>query len=133
MTESPLAKKLLVRADCRILVLNAPEAYVERLEPLPEGARVSTDAASGRFDQVHLFVGHRSALERDAGTALGALEPGGILWACYPKGAPGADLNRDRGWKALWDRGWQQVSQVSVDDRWSALRFRPLAETGEKR
>jgi hypothetical protein len=35
------------------------------------------------------------------------------------------DLNRDRLVAALADQGVQPVRQISIDDTWSALRFRP--------
>jgi hypothetical protein len=135
MTDSPLARKLLIRPGHRILVLNAPEGYVDRLDPLPEGATVSKEQGgepAGSFNQVHLFVGDRAQLQRDAAAALAlaGLEEGGVLWACYPKGGK-ADINRDRGWEPLLDQGWHQVTQVSIDETWSALRFRPLADIGK--
>jgi hypothetical protein len=37
----------------------------------------------------------------------------------------GTDLNRDRLWAALADAGVWPVRQVSIDQMWSALRFRP--------
>ena len=37
----------------------------------------------------------------------------------------GTDLNRDRLVAALADQGVQPVRQKSIDDTWSALRFRP--------
>jgi hypothetical protein len=57
------------------------------------------------------------------------VRPGGILWVSYPKQAKGprSDLNRDVLREELARRGWQAVSQVAIDDRWSALRFKALA------
>ena len=44
----------------------------------------------------------------------------------YPQGDQlGTDLNRDRLAAALAGHGVQPVRQVSLDDTWSALRFRP--------
>jgi hypothetical protein len=37
-----------------------------------------------------------------------------------------ADLNRDTLWPVLGEYGMRPVSQVAVDEVWSALRFRPL-------
>ncbi len=42
------------------------------------------------------------------------------------------DLTRDVGWETVAKAGWQAVSQISVDDTWSALRFRPAAEVGRR-
>ena len=36
-----------------------------------------------------------------------------------------ADLNRDTLWPVLGEYGMRPVSQVAVDEVWSALRFRP--------
>jgi hypothetical protein len=43
----------------------------------------------------------------------------------YPKGGR-ADINRDSLWPILAEDGFRPVSQVALDDTWSALRFRPL-------
>lgn len=40
-------------------------------------------------------------------------------------GQLGTDLNRDRLVAALADQGVQPARQISIDDTWSALRFRP--------
>ena len=46
----------------------------------------------------------------------------------YPKaGQLGTDLNRDRLWEAGRAHGLEAVAQVSVDDVWSALRFKAAA------
>lgn len=51
-----------------------------------------------------------------------------LAWISYPKaGKLGTDLNRDRLARAMTAQGIQPVRQVSIDDTWSALRFRPAA------
>jgi hypothetical protein len=52
-----------------------------------------------------------------------------------PKGSSKVptDLSRDVFWEALGYLGLRPVTQVSVDDVWSALRFRPVAEVGSRR
>jgi hypothetical protein len=45
----------------------------------------------------------------------------------YPKGTSrkfSSDITRDHGWDPVLETGMRAVSQVSVDDDWSALRFR---------
>ena len=127
VAEGALAKKLQIKAGTRVLVLGAPEGHLERLDPLPEGAEVKT-RAGGRaaFDVVHVFVDDRKSLDRRWAAASAAARPGGILWVSYPKQTSGArsDLNRDVLREELASRGWEAVSQVAVDERWSALRFK---------
>jgi hypothetical protein len=126
MASSQLAKKLVIKPGDRVLALDAPEGYLAWLEPLPPGAEVASEP-DGPFDVVHLFVRDGAALERAAPVALAAARPGGVLWVSYPKRSSGVstDLSRDSGWGPLERAGLVPVSQVAVDEVWSALRFRP--------
>jgi hypothetical protein len=134
---SPVFKKLLVRPDARVLILNLPPGTRAVLEPLPPGAVVdgalpADCAQAGGFDVVVCFVASRAELERCAPAALSALRPRGLLWFAYPKksGAIRTDMSRDEGWAVLTGAGWQGVAQIAVDATWSALRFRPVSEVG---
>lgn len=129
MAESALARKLLIQPGHSVLILNAPPGYLAGLQPLPDGA-ASTEQWSGPHDVVQLFARDRAQLERDAGAALSALKPGGLLWMAYPKPSdePGSDLTRDHGWGVLHAAGLVAVTQISVADDWNALRWRPNAE-----
>jgi hypothetical protein len=49
------------------------------------------------------------------------------LWVAYPK-ANRTDINRDTLWPILSEYGLRPITQVALDDVWSALRFRPLKE-----
>ena len=72
------------------------------------------------------FVSHVA----DVKPVLEHLQPlyarGERLWLCYPKksGAIVTDIDRDRGWNALAEQGFIGVAQISLDQTWSALRFR---------
>lgn len=133
-TARPLSRKLLIKPGHRVLFLNAPPGVEQALGPLPAGVDV-LHTPGGRFDVVHLFVRTRADVERDAMTALKSVRPGGVLWISYPKrsSATETDLSRDTGWESLKSAGWEAVSQVAVDDVWSALRFRPVTEIGTRR
>ncbi len=50
-----------------------------------------------------------------------------IVWVAYPKGTSKkfrCEFNRDTGWAAMGEAGFEPVRQVALDDDWSALRFR---------
>src|SRR5262249_55238801 len=106
-----------------------PAGYAERLEPLPEGVAL-VDLQPG-LDVVQVFARDKAALEQ-AVPALHSVRDGGLLWVCYPKGGKkaGTDLNRDLLWEELGRAGLTGVTLVSVDETWSAMRFRPAAEVG---
>ncbi len=136
MEPSSLAQKLQMRPGSRVLVVNAPEDYLAALSPLPEGAEVSEgEDATGQYDVVQTFVKDRLDVERYAALALGALRAGGVLWFSYPKQSSkvATDLTRDRGWDVVARAGLRPVAQVSVDDVWSAVRFRPEADVDPRR
>lgn len=40
MAESPLTKKLQVKAGYRMTVIHPPQGYTQRLDPLPEGVEM---------------------------------------------------------------------------------------------
>ena len=59
--------------------------------------------------------------------AVEAARAGGLVWISYPKGGK-SELKRDLLWDAV--PGWRPVTQIAVDETWSAMRFRPAAEIG---
>src|SRR5215469_10133931 len=126
---SPLARKLLIKPGSRVALIDPPAGYAERLCPLPDGAEL-VEVGPG-LDVLQVFVQDCAALDR-AAPALGSVRAGGLLWVCYPKGGrkAGTDLNRDLLWEAMAQHGLAGVTLVSVDDTWSAMRFRPAAEVG---
>ena len=124
---SELAKKLRITPDMALRVIGAPRD-TDALG-LPAQTR-----GSGPFDAVLLFTAKRGDIDRSAPAATGMVKPGGLLWVAYPKaGQLGTDLKRDTVWEAMKPTGWGPVTQVSLDEVWSALRFKPEAEISRTR
>jgi len=128
---SSLIKKLRIQPGQRLLVINAPEGYISTLGQLPEGVEV-IDVPNGIFDFVQVFVKSLSELEKQAPVAIKAVKYDGLFWICYPKQSSGikTDINRDTGWSVVQQAGLRPVTQVAIDDTWSALRFRPVERVG---
>jgi hypothetical protein len=126
MLESALAKKLQVKPGRHVLALHAPDGLGAALAPLPAGATLD-HRAKGQYDVVLLFAATRAMLDERITGARKALRPGGVLWVCWPKGSAHVptDLNRDALRLAGEAHGLQAVANASIDDVWSALRFRP--------
>ncbi len=124
MAISSLFTKLRYEPGMRICVLGAPAGFSAEVARLPKTIDRRT-ALRGRFDLVHAFFTRKSQVVRDAAKLKRAVEPSGILWISYPKGdALGTDLKRDILHDALAGAGLDGVSQVAVDDVWSAMRFK---------
>jgi hypothetical protein len=118
-------RKLRITGGQRLAVVHAPPDYLEGLGQLPEGVSVS-DSLEGEFDIVHGFYFTMEELEADVQALKAALDEDGILWVSYPKRSAktDSDLSRDIIWAALGEKGQTAVAQVSVDEVWSAMRFK---------
>jgi len=132
MANSSLRKKLRLPPGEPILILNPPQGYIESLGELPEGTTIAIQA-QGQFNFVHLFVKDSREFDKLNPMALKALEYDGTFWISYPKRSSKVetDLSRDVFWDLLTEAGLRPVSQVSIDDTWSAIRFRPSELVGK--
>ena len=129
--ENPLAKKLKLQPGEKNLILQAPESFKKAIEPIPFDP--SPQAAG--YDFVQLFVRNIEELEVKAPAAIKALKEDGKLWFCYPKKSSPlfTDLHRDHGWEVVHKAGYGGVAAVSIDDSWSALRFRHESKVDRKK
>lgn len=122
-----LIRKLRLPADRdRVLVLGAPDGYVEQLGLSSKHTDAGENRA-GDYDFVQMFFRSIREVEEGAAKALHAVKPDGLLWLCYPKGGAkaGTDLTRDKGWETVKAAGYDGIALISVDETWSAMRFRP--------
>jgi ribosomal protein L25 (general stress protein Ctc) len=57
----------------------------------------------------------------------------GLLWVAYPKRISGVetDLSREVFWEIMRAHGYKAVTQVYIDDTWTAMRFRHLDLIGK--
>ncbi len=120
---TPLVKKLGMRPDSQVLLVDPPPDFEQALGDLPAGVRLSLDPA-GRPDLVIWFA--RSAEGLDAGLKrLLPLTEGADLWIAWPKQASGLKrgLTQPGVRRAGLALGLVDFKIVSVDATWSALRF----------
>jgi len=128
-----ILKKLRMQPGQRVLILNPPPGYLEGLGDLPEGVRVA-DQPEGTFEFVQGFARDLAQLEKLAPVAAQAVKHDGLLWVAYPKKSAEveSDLSREVVWETVAKTGLRPVAQVSVNDVWSALQFRPLEKVGKQ-
>jgi predicted SnoaL-like aldol condensation-catalyzing enzyme len=130
---NPISKKLGLKPGVRALVVAAPSAYLKSLAPLPEGVVIS-EAMGGTHEFVQFFATRRSDIEKSAKKLLKSAAPGALVWITYPKKTSGveSDLSREEVWAAMTGMGWRPVSQIAIDEVWSALRFRPTEDVRKR-
>ncbi|MFM9987119.1 hypothetical protein [Flavobacterium sp.] len=66
-------------------------------------------------------------------TGLTNIEPDSVLWFAYPKGTSKikTDINRDTIRLTGEEFGITTVTAISINETWSALRFRPIDRVGK--
>lgn len=116
-----VAKKLQINPGQRVAVLRRPSDVTLDIEP----GDLTVDADSA--DTVIVFVTSSADLNSpDLDAVVRAGSRDALAWVAYPKaGQLGTDLNRDSLAARISERGVRPVRQISIDDIWSALRFRP--------
>ena len=97
----------------------------------PKGLRLDVPLAkSNAGAAVLVFASDSKTLNADGKPAIEAAKADRLSWIAYPKaGQLGTDLNRDKLWQLMEPFGIGAVRAVSIDDTWSALRFRPEKRT----
>jgi len=130
MPESPLSKKMKLRAGASAAVINAPENYVDELRH----DTALSPTLNGKFDWIQIFVKSKAELDGLAPKAAKALKPESLLWISFPKGTSKiqTDLTRDKGWGILQKLDLKWITLVSVNETWSAFALRPFKEGEEK-
>ena len=115
-----LTAKLQIKPGMQVALLAVPPdgPDLDGLGPL------ATDPAQA--GAVIAFARRRADLTGAAAPAVDAARDDRLAWIAYPKaGQLGTDINRDSLAAAVAELGIQPVRQVSLDEVWSALRFRP--------
>lgn len=116
--DDSIFKKMKVKPGMTVALLYAPPEY-----PDYDGF---SDVKGGRDDLVHLFITSKAELGERFADAADSVRDGGLFWLSYPKssGRQKYDLNRDSLWNLVIPYGWHPVSQVSLDEKWSAVRLK---------
>jgi len=124
MAGKTAAMKLGIKPGHTVYPINEPGDYAELVGGLPDGAALRDH---GPADVVHAFARTRAELTTHGQAAVDAAKPRGLVWISYPKGGA-SELKRDTLWDAV--PGWRPVTQIAVDELWSAMRFRRESEIG---
>ena len=125
MEKEAIFKKLKFGNSEYNLIINAPDEYLSILE----GAKFDTtpvESKIGEYDFVQIFASSQAEMETLVKNVAKAGKHDCLFWTCYPKsmGKIKYDLNRTTVWTALGLAGLRPVTQIAIDETWSALRGR---------
>lgn len=131
METNKLHKKLRLLDKTQICILQAPDAFLENIKPLTISTEIGNSPAS--YDAVLIFAPNVAALEDLLSLSAGIGPKDVLFWACYPKlsSALKSDINRDVIFHTAQRFGLRPVTQVAIDETWSAMRLRPHDRVGK--
>ena len=121
---TPLPKKLGIKENSRIALINAPRDFARELGELPDNAQIVTRITKP-LDIALLFVLSERALLRDFHKLAKKLASNGMIWVAWPKKSSGVatDLSEQRVRTIGLDSGLVDVKICAIDDVWSGLKF----------
>jgi hypothetical protein len=122
-----IIKKLKFRD--KAVVLNAPEDIEKEL--VKNDFNTSFDK-NGKSTNTLVFINNQKEFLKFLNSQLKKIEPDSVLWFAYPKGTSKikTDINRDTIRTTGEEFGITTVTAISINDTWSALRFRPIEKVG---
>ena len=124
---TPLFKKLNLKDQQEILVLNPPKSFEAELKKLA-GIKVLRKIPEAKDITFSLaFVTRQKEIDMNIRAIAGKAKGDAVVWFAYPKGTSKkytCDFNRDTGWSEVGKAGFEGVRMVAIDEDWSAVRFR---------
>ena len=111
-------------------VINAPEDLSKEFNDL--GFPAAFDKKIKSINTL-IFVNNKKECVHYLTKSLKNIEPDSVLWFAYPRGTSGIkiDINRDILRETAEEHGITTVTAISINDTWSALRFRPIDKVGK--
>lgn len=131
--DTALLKKLRLSVDEPALLLNAPEEFGVLMKKALKTKLHSEP--NGQYAYVQVFCYSCEDVAKFAPIAVSSCGHDNLLWMCYPKKSSKikTDITRDMGWSELEKLGYVGIALVSIDETWSAMRFRKAELTNTQR
>lgn len=122
---TPLLKKLGIKANDKVGLLNPPEYYLDLLGELPDGVTIASDLNDGDLNFVHAFYMHRADYEADFDTLKSAIQKDGMIWISWYKKASKmpTDITEDVVRDVALAGGLVDVKVAAIDKQWSGLKL----------
>jgi len=120
-------EKLNLKNQRTILVLNPPASFESELAALHGVTVLRNLQPLDAIDFSLAFVTTQKEVDTLAKAIAKRAKGDAVVWFAYPKGTSkryNSEINRDTGWQALGQAGFEPVRAIAIDEDWSALRFR---------
>ena len=121
---TPLAKKLGIKENFSIRLVNAPEYYFDLFTDFPREVNLAR-AAECNLDFIHYFTKNKAGLTKDILSLKKKLAPDGMIWVSwYKKSAKiPTDVTEDVIRSLALKSGLVDIKVCAVDEVWSGLKL----------
>lgn len=122
--DASLAKKLGLKPNTRLALIDPPEDFTKTLGELPRSVTIQKEL-SGQSDLIILFARKQEDLQNRIGEIIDKLEPSGKLWIAWEKKVSETtnDITQATVRKAGLALGLVDYKVCSIDTTWTGLLF----------
>ena len=118
---TPLIKKLGIKENMKVQLINAPAEYMSFLE-----ADISSQLVSKPKDAklVHIFAVSKKEMTKEFTTAIKQAKEGLIIWISWYKKSTGmqTDITEYTIREIVLPLGWVDIKVCAVSEKWSGLK-----------
>jgi len=121
---TPLAKKLGVKENHLIKLINIPDYYFNLFSDFPKEVRIATKEKSN-IDFIHYFSTTEAALTKDIPTLKKQLVADGMIWIswCKKSAKIPSDITEDIIRDLALKNGLVDIKVCAIDEVWSGLKL----------
>jgi hypothetical protein len=122
MSDKPVAERLQIKGERRLAVVGASAVVDNKIGVKKQRCDIS------EADVILLFAADRGQLDSTLPSMLEKAPRDAIIWIAYPKltSKLAGDLSRNRIHTLAAKSGLDTVSQIAIDDDWSAMRVKRI-------
>ncbi|WEA02282.1 DUF3052 domain-containing protein [Mucilaginibacter sp. SJ] len=121
---TPLAKKLGIKAGGKLLLVNAPDYYLDLFSDMSPDVYF-TDDISFENDVIHFFSKSADEYRIKLPELMKQIKQDGMLWVSWPKKASKVvtDITEDLIRNFALQMGLVDIKVCAVDEVWSGLKL----------
>jgi hypothetical protein len=121
---TPLEKKLGIRENFKLRLINIPGNYFDLFSTLPENIQIIEDTRIKK-NFIHYFTKESKEFYFLLPVLKSEIEPDGMIWVSWPKKASGivSDITEDFIRNYALKTGLVDIKVCSVDETWSGLKL----------
>lgn len=123
-SDTPLAKKLGIKTGAKVMLLNAPDNYLQLFTDLPADVYF-VGGADVKKDVIHVFTKQQDEFLRVLPQLIKQIKPDGMIWVSWPKKASKVvtDITEDVIRNFAVEIGLVDIKVCAVDETWSGLKL----------